>query len=195
MSKLICLSGLDGSGKTTQVELMKNHLQSYGLQVGAIHLKHTKISMSTIKEMCRKYIEEQSITDPNTVRNVFSAINFVEKVSSSVIPSINENDVTIVNRYTDSAKCYHFLKNGLSDYIDDIFSSLPLPTYNLFINVPPDICFTRIKSRISLNEFESLPCLIQAFEFYLSREANFIWIDGTGSEQSVFNCILKVINF
>ena len=156
MSKLICLSGLDGSGKTTQVELLKNHFQSYGLQVGELHLKYVEISMPRIKERGRKYIEEKKITDPDTVRNVFSAINFVEKVKFSILPSLNENDITIVNRYIDSAKCYHYLKNGLSDYVNDIYDTLPSPTFNLFIDVPPEACYARIESREIFNEFESL---------------------------------------
>ena len=36
MSKLICLSGLDGSGKTTQVALLKNHFQANGLRVNIL---------------------------------------------------------------------------------------------------------------------------------------------------------------
>lgn len=195
MSKFVCLSGLDGSGKTTQVELLKNHFQSCGLRVGDIHLKYIEISMPKIKERCRKYIEERKITNPDTIRNVFSAINFVEKVKTSIIPSLNENNITIVNRYIDSAKCYHYLKNGLSDYVDDIYSTLPSPTFNLFIDVPPEVCYARIESREIFNEFESLENLKKAYEFYKKNKEGFIWIDGQSVKEAVLHRIIKNIDF
>ena len=193
MSKLVCLSGLDGSGKTTQVELLKNHFQSCGLRVCDIHLKYVEISMPKIKGKGRKYIEERKITDSDTVRNVFSAINFVEKVKISILPSLNENDIIIMNRYIDSARCYHYLKNCLSDYVNDIYDALPSPAFNLFIDVPPEVCYARIESRKIFNEFESLENLKRAYEFYKKSKERFLWIDGQRDKEIVLNSIIENI--
>ena len=193
MGKLICLSGLDGSGKTTQSKLIAKYFQSKNKKVNMIHLKESVIMPEKLMEIFRQYIKSHSISDAKTIRNVLSAMLFVEKVNDVILPSLMKYDLTIVNRYIESALCYHFLKNGLTQYVTNIYNGLPIPDANFYIDVSPDICFQRIKSREKLNEFENIANLNKAYDFYTTCKDQFIWINGEEDMLNICSNIVKKI--
>lgn len=193
MGKLICLSGLDGSGKTTQSKLIAKYFQSKNKKVNMIHLKESVIMPEKLMESFRQYIKSHSISDAKTIRNVLSAMLFVEKVNDVILPSLMKYDLTIVNRYIESALCYHFLKNGLTQYVTNIYNGLPIPDANFYIDVSPDICFQRIKSREKLNEFENIANLNKAYDFYTTCKDQFIWINGEEDMLNICSNIVKKI--
>ncbi len=193
LNRMISLSGLDGSGKTTQAELLKLKFETLSFKVKILHLKDFQINANSIKEKCKRYLYINKISDKNIARNVTSALIFVEKFNLFVRPEIENNDIIILNRYIDSAECYHFLKNGYSDEVRKVYDTLPSPNINFFIDLCPEQCFYRISKRNSLNEFETIKNLRKAYIFYNNRKNFFEWIDGNKDKEAVFSSILSKV--
>lgn len=135
MGILVSLSGLDGSGKTTQGKKIMELCLNNGIKAHYVHLKtiDTKESYFNVIAEAKEYAKENGInvkSDKEELRNVISAFLFVDKVKKEVTSALSIYDVVIVDRYLDSALCYHMLENGDYDSVVKIYERVTSVLYH-----------------------------------------------------------------
>ena len=196
MGYLISLSGLDGSGKTTQAFLIKEFLERKGYSVNIIHLKMipSKKYLTKIKKRFDDYISANHVDDKEECYQLCCAFLYAEKVYDVVGQSLFMYDYTIMDRYRDSALCKQFLLNRNYQSTFDIYESLVEPSVNIFIDYPPEDCYIRLKKRDNLSPFETLEYLQKAYKYYCQNRERFIWIDGKQETKNVTNDILEFLS-
>lgn len=195
LGKLISLSGLDGSGKTTQAINLKKRLESEGASVNIIHLKkfdNTKYLLKS-KDRYRKFIAINGAGCKEEEHQIGCALLYYEKVVDIVGESLKEYDYTILDRYIESAICRHYILEEVYASTVKIYNSLYKPDYNIFINVSPWKCFQRIKKRKEQSPYESLVFLKKAQEYYKKNKGSFIWLNGEQSSMQITEEILRHI--
>lgn len=194
MGVLLTLTGLDGSGKTTQAECLYQTCQKNGISANVIHLKVIESDqyLLKIKKKIREYMVNENI-DTNEVFNIGSALLFQEKVNHDVMTSLSKYDLTILDRYRESALCYHYLRNGLSPSVERIYDSLVKPDINIFLDLVPMECYRRIVNRKIHSPYETPEYLKKAYSFYQGMKKNFIWIDAHESTESINQTLYSLL--
>lgn len=194
---LISLSGLDGSGKSTQALNIKKYLESKEFSANVIHLKTipSKKYLAKVKKRFEDYILTHHIDGKEEAHQICCAFLYFEKVYDVVGQSLFTYDYTIMDRYRDSALCNQYLLDQVYQSTSDIYDLLIEPSINIFIDYPPKDCYTRLKKRKALSIFETPEYLKKAYGYYCQNKNRFIWIDGMQESKKVTKDIMEFFSF
>lgn len=137
---LITFEGIDGSGKSTQIDLLRQYLKDKGLQVEVFR----EPGGTDVSEMIRGMLLNPEIDiDPVTELLLFSSARS-QLVSEKVLPLLKEEVIVILDRFFDSTTAYQgFGRQSLP--IKQIQQINSIATHDL----TPDITFYL---RLSLEE-------------------------------------------
>jgi dTMP kinase len=158
MSKLLTLNALDGSGKSTQLELIKNYLKSKGTKFDFYHFPtygDNEFS-NIISQYLRGEFGDVNNVDPYFVANIYAMDRYLFKPKLEKM--LQENDIVILDRYVHCNMAFQGAKfNVYSDenmkiqrWIYDFefnFLKLPYPDTCIFLDVPLDILKQRLESK------------------------------------------------
>lgn len=158
MGKLIVIDGLDGSGKSTQCELLFDELSAQGKNVRLISFPRYDSVGSTFVKM---YLDGKFGSDPSDTNpyaaSTFYAVDRYCSFRTEWEQFYNEPDsVIIAVRYT-TANAVHQLSKLERDYWDDFLSwlfdfeynklGIPKPDMVLYLEMKPEISLELIKRR------------------------------------------------
>ena len=149
--RFLVIEGLDGSGKTTQVELLRKHLESSGIKYQYLHFPRLEEGVygKLIARFLRGEMGDNDKVDPYLVALIFAGDR---KDAKPVMEKwIEEDYLVIVDRYVYSNIAFQCAKlpeikeqKKLADWIMELeFGAHMLlqPDLNIFLDVPFD--FTR----------------------------------------------------
>lgn len=149
MGRLLVLEGLDGSGKSTQTERLREALLAAGEAVRQIKLPDYDAPSSTL---VRQYLAGDFGDDPQAV-NAYAASSFyaVDRVASFLLDWKKDYDagsLILADRYTTSNPIYQMTKlpreewDGFLAWADDYeFGKLELPRPDrvIFLDMPVEV--------------------------------------------------------
>ena len=183
MGRLITLFGLDGSGKTTLCENLAKNIKNTGLTVNVIHFKNIDSFpyLLKAKKAANNFIAKKNITDDRKKRNILSAYIFCVKARELVTKSMSQYHLTVIDRYDESALCYHYLRGELYKELYEIYNCLAKADLSVFLDVPPDVCLARLQKRDKLLMHDTKKSLEKSYYFYNSYFHSFWKVDGTSS--------------
>lgn len=192
--KFIVVEGLDGSGKSVQVELLIDYLKKIGKEV--ILTKEPTIDSEAgrkIKQVLKREIEINSLE----LQKLYVQ-DRKEHLENKVIPALKEEKFVVSSRYAFSTFAY-----GASDGLDvslliKMNELFLLPDLTIIINISPESCVQRIEGRGKPKElFEKKEKLTKVNEFYKKMPEmfeNVIMINGEKTIPEVFGEIKSIIN-
>lgn len=189
----ISLSGLDGSGKTTQAKLLNQSMTN--LQLNSI-VCHHRITDNTFFKKAFSYIYTNKIIE-NISQDDMSLFIAFELLGYYLSLDDNKNVVPIFDRWIfDLFVSQTTIFN--SDFKKGMLLLKNLLSYgcNIFIDVPPDICAKRIFERCEIiKSHESYEVLVKKYLKYkeLEHKGAFIVVDGTEDCQCIHEKILNVV--
>jgi dTMP kinase len=145
MSYFITLEGVEGSGKSTIINFIKDSLETSGRKVVVTR----EPGGIDIAEQIRSVILDKNNTkmEGRTEALLYAAArrqHLVEKV----IPSLNEGNIVLCDRFVDSSLAYQGYARGLG--IDEVFSVNKfaigdlMPDLTLYLDLDPQIGLNRI---------------------------------------------------
>ena len=149
MGRMIVIDGLDGSGKATQAELLKNRLKEKGYEIFSLDLPYYNDPSSTLVKM---YLGGEMGDKPGDV-NCYAASSFfaVDRYASYKKhweKEYNSDKITVANRYTTSNACHQMTKLDEKDwdaYLEWLFDfeynklGVPSPDCVIFLEMPEEI--------------------------------------------------------
>jgi dTMP kinase len=130
----ISFEGVDGSGKSTQIDLLKNNIEKSGFKCVVFKEPGTTLVGSKIRKILKDYKEVGELT---SISELFLfAASRSELVDKKIKPILNnDKTVIIVDRYTDSTLAYQGYGRGFDldkiNYINNIATQ----------GIEPDITF------------------------------------------------------
>lgn len=162
MSKLIVIEGLDGSGKSTQLELLISALEKDGKRVRKIKLPDYESPSSTLVKM---YLGGEFGKDPNAV-NAYAAGAFyaVDRYASFTLDwktDYESDKIIVADRYATSNSIYQTEKIAEADWdsyldwsADFEYNKLgiPKPDAVIYLDMPVDISQKLMTGRYGGNE-------------------------------------------
>jgi dTMP kinase len=127
----ITFEGIDGSGKSTQIQLLKEMLEKRNYVVTILREPGGNILSEQIRQLL---LDSKEQVDPRCELLLFTAAR-AQLVSSVIRPALEAGNIVICDRYIDSSVAYQGYGRGLS--IESIESINDFATAGLI----PDITF------------------------------------------------------
>lgn len=197
MGSLICFSGLDGSGKSTQAMLLSNWLNENGLKSIVYHTKNIGFKKNDVMMQTLNYMKNKDLKLSNDkVKGIYAAFTFKDIIENTIVPELEKNDVVIIDRYLETQYFIYKLQGIDSEYSELILSEIIKPEINFLIDVSAQVCYERISSRDKkIMEHESLENLQMAYKYYNDNVDfyNFVKVDGNREIKNINNDIIEII--
>ncbi len=105
----ITFEGADGCGKTTQLKLLKDYLESKGYEVVTTREPGGKGLGETIREILLNYDGEVS----NRCESFLFLADRAQNIDIIVNPAVNQGKIVLCDRHTDSSVAYQGYGRGL----------------------------------------------------------------------------------
>lgn len=157
--RFLVIEGLDGSGKSTQLKLLREHLRENGVQYKYLHFPRLEEGVygQLIARFLRGEMGANDMVDPYLVALIFAGDR--ADASVQIRKWMEEGNLVIVDRYVYSNIAFQCAKldelkdqERLRDWILEFefeYNRLPRPDLNLYLNVPFD--FTKAQLNLDRN--------------------------------------------
>ena len=201
---LIVLEGSDGSGRSTQIALLTEWLESQGFAVQTMGLRRSFLVGQDIDGL----LEENAVTRMTLA--LMYGTDFFDQLERRILPALRSGLVVLADRYIFTLIARSAVRGIGRDYLHGIYEMALRPDLTFWLNVRPEIAFDReFKKAHSISYWESgrdmslSNDLFQSFiryqsmikrEFeYLSNRHGFVEVDGEGSVSEVNRVLRKRI--
>jgi dTMP kinase len=184
----IVIEGLDGSGKTTQANLLATELA----KTRKVWLT-AEPSQGKIGRFIRQYCLYEDKRLPTEAEALLFAADRIEHLRAEIKPALDEGKIVICDRYTYSSLAYQG-SGGLSvDWIKTINARALQPDFAIFIDVSPEKVIERLQRKKSV--METLETQQKVREVYLRyvEKGELISIDGDKPEEVVAATLIAKI--
>jgi len=192
LGKFIVFEGLDGSGQTTQVNLLKEFLARKGFKV--ISTKEPTLDSRAGKKI-RKVLDKELAVSAKKLQGLF-AKDRAKHLKKIIIPNLKSGKVVISDRYLFSSLAYGAADGVDLDYLISLNKKFLEPDLTIFLKTSPRVCVERIKKRgekITLFEKErQLEKVWKIFEKLSKKFRNIVVLDGEKSIKEIQENIKKV---
>jgi len=190
--KFIVFEGLDGSGTTTQAELLLKYLKRGNKKA---YLAGEPTS-SLIGGLIKSQIAGEWKSSPECLQLLFTA-DRAHHLEKEIIPLLKKRITVICVRYLLSTLAYGDLDVKDEKWLREINKKFILPDLTFLLKVRPKICIERIKKeRFHKELFEEEDKLKKVYKNYLKvakKFKNVHIVDGEKPIEEVFKQIVKLL--
>ena len=184
--KFIVFEGLDGSGQSTQAQLLKDYLEE-NKKVPVVLTKEPT-DEPPIGSLIRQILKKKISVSPAAFQLLFCA-DRSEHLEKIIKPALEENKYVISDRYFYSTIAYGSL--GLdTNWLIEVNKPFLSPDVIFLLKVRPQVCMERIDKNRDKREFfeenEKLQKVWQTYEILSQKFSNIKIIDGEKSIKEVF---------
>jgi len=200
---LISFEGAEGSGKTTQIELLVPHLQQLGREVVVTREPGGTALGEEIRHILIRGNGSETMR-PETELLLFAASR-AQLVREVLVPSLQSGKVVLCDRFLDSTTVYQGAARSISpgpvNQINQFAVGSVMPNLTIVLDVPAEVSIQRVKRRAT-----DLPDRIERenIDFYrivrdgyliLAKQmpGRFHVIDGTKPTAIIAREVLKVV--
>ncbi|MGA2439364.1 MAG: thymidylate kinase [Tepidisphaeraceae bacterium] len=168
--KLIVVEGIDGSGKSTQLQLAMRYLQAKGLRPFSTEWN----SADLVKTVTKRGKKKMSLT-PMTF-SLLHATDFAHRLVHNILPPLKAGMIVLADRYVYTAFARDVIRGCQRDWVRRVYQFAPRPDRTFYFNVPIDVSVSRLLSgRAKLKEYEAgmdlglAPDLVSSFRLFQGR--------------------------
>jgi dTMP kinase len=194
--RLIVLEGTDGVGRSTQIALLREWVESKGYAVQSTGLKRSALAGGGIKEAMRGH------TLGNYTTNLFYATDMVDRLEKIIIPALRAGFVVLTDRYIFSIIARAMVRGLDPTWMRNIFSFALVPDAVFYLHADIPHLVPRVLNTRAFNYWESGMDFLPSRDYYdafveyqtrllaqfeaIAAEYEFRRIDATQSIREVF---------
>lgn len=148
--QLIVVEGADGSGRSTQIDLLRNWLERRGSPTVNVGLKR---SMLVSRELERAM--QGNILGTRTL-SLFYATDFADQLENRIIPALRAGFIVLADRYIYTLMSRAIVRGVEPAWVRDVYSIALIPDAVFYLAVSPKILVERnLKKHAVLDYWES----------------------------------------
>jgi dTMP kinase len=197
--KLIVLEGTDGVGRSTQVALLKEWLESEGYAISATGLKRGKLAGRGIQQA------KEGHTMGDTTMNLLYATDLVDRLGRDIIPSLRAGFVVLTDRYIYSIIARALVRGADPAWIRNVFGFALVPDIVFYLQADLTHLVPRVLNARGFGYWESGADFLQGRDYYdsfveyqtrllaqfdaIAGEFDFVRIDANRSIREVFQSL------
>lgn len=148
--KLIVVEGIDGSGKSTQIDLLHKWLLSKGHSVYFSEWNSSELVKST-----SRMAKDKKMFTPTTF-SLMTATDFADRWERYIFPLLKAGGIVLADRYAFTAFARDVARGVDPQWVRSMYSFAPMPDLTLYFRVPLDVAVDRIlSSRAKIKYYEA----------------------------------------
>ena len=148
--RLIIVEGIDGSGKSTQIDLLGKWLK----RLGYVTVFTEWNSSPIVKRTTKRGKQEKKLTPMSF--SLIHAADFANRVYTQVIPALKSGTIVLADRYVYTALARDSARGVNPDWLRRVYSFAIRPSLAFYFKVPLDESIRRIVTgRDQLGYYES----------------------------------------
>jgi len=192
--KFIVIEGLDGCGKTTQVELLAEELREQGEKV----IETNEPTGGLIGKLIRQVLEKKAVLSSDALQLLFVA-DRLDHLRNEIEPTLKKGEMVICDRYLWSTVAYGSL-NLDKNWLLSLHRYCSYPDISIFLEVEPKTCLQRIglrgKGKTIFEEEGKLRKVWQVYQWLAEKfPKRVIIVDGEREPEKINREILnKILN-
>jgi dTMP kinase len=152
LGKFITLEGVDGAGKTSHIEFIKEYLTN--LKFDFIMTREP--GGTELGERLREILLHDEMTPKTETILMFAARN--EHIEKVIRPGLTSGAIVISDRFTDASYAYQSGGKGVEDEEIDVLKDLVQknlqPDLTFLFDLPVEVSIKRLKKTRKLDKFE-----------------------------------------
>jgi len=135
---LICVEGIDGSGKSTQIELLYSWLKDKGIDVILTQWNSSELIANTTKKAKKK-----NLLSGRTF-SLLHAVDFADRLERTIKPALKAGFIVLADRYYYTALARDVARNVEADWVRKMYSFAVEPDLTFYFDVKPKDSLERI---------------------------------------------------
>ena len=148
--KLIAVEGLDGSGKSTQIYLVKKWLETEGVKVF-----FTEWNSSVVVKKATSKGKKRNLLTPTTF-SLIHATDLADRFERQMLPLLQAGYIVLADRYAFTAYVRDVVRGCSPAWVRNLYSFAVRPEITFYFRVPLEVALGRImSSRPNLKYFEA----------------------------------------
>lgn len=146
---LLVVEGIDGVGKTSQVEKLIKWLEDKGYDVAT-----TKWSDSDLLKGSIKQAKKDRILTP-LLYSLIHAADFIVRYEQEIVPALAKNKIVVCDRYTYTSLVRDAVRKVDTGIVSKVFKELRKPDLIFYCHAPIEVAFTRLVKGKGLSYYGS----------------------------------------
>lgn len=132
------MEGLDGSGKSTQIHLVKRWLEAEGYRVF-----FTQWNSSTLVKRATSRGKTQRLLTPTTF-SLIHATDFADRYERQILPLLRAGYIVLADRYIYTAFARDAVRGVDQEWVSRLYSFAVHPDITFYFRVPLEVSLNRI---------------------------------------------------
>jgi dTMP kinase len=157
--KLIVIEGADGSGRSTEVTLVKEWLEIEGHAVVDTGLRRSTLVSEEIDQAKRGH------TLGATTMALLYAADFGDQLENKIVPALSAGSTVLADRYIFTLMARAIVRGATRDYARKMYGFAFIPDLVIFLDARPEILLHR-----AIGKYGSLDYWESGMDLSLSRD-------------------------
>jgi dTMP kinase len=193
---LIVIEGMDGSGRSTQITLLQEWLESEGFAVQTSGLRRSALVGRDIDELMAK----NAVT--RLTLALMYATDFFDQLEHRIVPALKSGNIVLADRYIFTLIARGVVRGINRDYLSGLYAMALRPQLTFWLNVRPETAFGReFRKAQAISYWEAGRDMSLSHDLYwsfiryqtmikrefetMAKKQNFIELDGEASVPAV----------
>jgi dTMP kinase len=147
---LVVVEGIDGSGKSTQLYLLKRWLE-----IGGYRLHFTEWNSSELVKSATKRGKQRRLLTPVTY-SLLHAADFADRCERQILPLLHSGYLVLADRYVYTAFARDTARGCSYEWLRNLYRFAPTPDVTFYFRAPLEVAVNRILSgRPKLKYYEA----------------------------------------
>ncbi len=189
---LIVIEGMDGSGRSTQIALLQEWLESEGFAVQTSGLRRSNLVGRDIDELLAKNAATR------LTLALMYATDFFDQVEHRILPALRSGTIVLADRFIFTLIARGVVRGINRDYMSGLYAMALRPHLTFWLNVRPETAFGReFKKAQAISYWEAGRDMSLSHDLYwsfiryqtmikrefevMAKKHNFIELDGEAS--------------
>jgi dTMP kinase len=202
--KLIVVEGSDGSGRSTQISMLRTWLEGQGYATVEIGIKRSQLVATELD------IARRSTTLSPMTMTLYYACDFADQLEHVIIPSLRANFVVLADRYVYTLIARAIARRLSRTWLKQLYGIALVPDAVFYLSVEPEVLAERtFRKNDTLNYWESGMDVHRQVDMYrsfieyqrklerifmdLQKEYGFVVVDGNRSPQTIYDELVSRI--
>ncbi len=138
--RLITAEGLDGSGKSTQLQLLQFWLRAEGYEVVITEWTPSKLIKRALKAG-----RKQGHMDPMLL-SILHAADFAEMYERNIVPALQRGAIVLADRYISTALARDLARGVERRWVEDVYQFAAKPDLGVYFHISADQSLERTLS-------------------------------------------------
>src|SRR5438445_3952059 len=193
---LVVIEGMDGSGRSTQIALLQEWLESEGFAVQTSGLRRSNLVGRDIDELLAKNAATR------LTLALMYATDFFDQVEHRILPALRSGTIVLADRFIFTLIARGVVRGINRDYMSGLYAMALRPHLTFWLNVRPETAFGReFKKAQAISYWEAGRDMSLSHDLYwsfiryqtmikrefevMAKKHNFIELDGEASVSTV----------